>query len=570
MKIVKLVQGSPEWHVFRAKHHTASEAPAMMGASQYMSRDELLKQKKFGEEKTPDSFLQSLYDKGHEAEKLARVILEENLGDEFYPATGVDDDDYLSASFDGITMDEETLFEHKLCNQNLDAQISTGELPPHYYWQLEHQLLVSGALRVVFVCSDGTRENWSQLTYESKPERRAALLAGWKQFDEDLKSYTFKEQEVLPKAATIVELPTLSIELVGEVKASNLEVYQSKALAFIKAINTDLQTDQDFVDAENVVKFCDKAEKELELVKKQALGQTQTIDTLFKIVDSLKDEMKAKRLMLDKLVKNRKEEIRAKLIQDARKKFGSFIFDLDKTVENVGLLQVVAPDFIGAIKGKKTIKSVEEAINDEMARVKILAQQVKEKVEKNLSAYNDIAKDHKFLFSDLNQIVFKDGGDFVLFVQDRIAKYTASEKQKRDAEVKALADAEIKKRETEAKVLAEAKKVEQSQPNVVSTPTPEPIKLSGEKKVVSLHKPATVTETLTSEPSEFETDAPTSMASEDKVGVLAKTMHAWALHSPSNKWDHIFSEIATLLITIYPDMDVSLLVPEPITKGVSL
>lgn len=532
MKIIKLVQGSPEWHAFRAKHHTASEAPAMMGASQYMSRDDLLKLKKFGEEKTPDSFLQSLYDKGHEAEKLARVILEENLGDEFYPATGVDDDDYLSASFDGITMDEETLFEHKLWNQNLDAQISTGELPPHYYWQLEHQLLVSGALRVVFVCSDGTRENWSQLTYESKPERRAALLAGWKQFDEDLKSYTFKEQEVLPKAATIVELPTLSIELVGEVKASNLEVYQSKALAFIKAINTDLQTDQDFVDAENVVKFCDKAEKELELVKKQALGQTQTIDTLFKIVDSLKDEMRSKRLMLDKLVKNRKEAIKLAIVQAAKTELHRHITQINTELEIV-VLPTIDADFNDVIKGKKTIKSIQEAVNDEMARAKIETTTAENKIQKNIAAFNNVAKDYKFLFRDLQQIILKDGGDFVLFIQDRITKHTAAEKEKRDAEAKVLAE-------------AEAKKVEQSQSPVSVIPTPEPLVLSGEKKVVSIVQPK--------EPTEQQ--------------VLAAAMIVWFNECEFLNTNDTLDFIAKKLLQTFPEIDVARLSQTQNKKGV--
>ncbi len=46
-----------------------------------------------------------------------------------------------------------------------------------------------------------------------------------------------------------------------------------------QAINTDLQTDQHFADAEEMVKFCDKAEKNIDLVKANALvtdGQAST------------------------------------------------------------------------------------------------------------------------------------------------------------------------------------------------------------------------------------------------------------------------------------------------------
>jgi len=33
MKIVNLIQGTPEWHAHRAQHFNASDAPAMLGAS---------------------------------------------------------------------------------------------------------------------------------------------------------------------------------------------------------------------------------------------------------------------------------------------------------------------------------------------------------------------------------------------------------------------------------------------------------------------------------------------------------------------------------------------------------
>ena len=36
-------QGSPEWHALRAKHFTASEAPAMLGVSKHQTRADLLK-----------------------------------------------------------------------------------------------------------------------------------------------------------------------------------------------------------------------------------------------------------------------------------------------------------------------------------------------------------------------------------------------------------------------------------------------------------------------------------------------------------------------------------------------
>lgn len=63
MKIVDLQQGSPEWHAHRAKHFNASDAPAMMGASKYKTRTQLLQEYATGIRPEVDSATQYLFDK---------------------------------------------------------------------------------------------------------------------------------------------------------------------------------------------------------------------------------------------------------------------------------------------------------------------------------------------------------------------------------------------------------------------------------------------------------------------------------------------------------------------------
>lgn len=63
------------------------------------------------------------------------------------------------------------------------------QLEPHYYWQLEQQLLVSGAERVIFVCSDGTEQNFVSMEYRPVRGRAEQLIEGWKQFEADLEAY---------------------------------------------------------------------------------------------------------------------------------------------------------------------------------------------------------------------------------------------------------------------------------------------------------------------------------------------------------------------------------------------
>ncbi len=170
-----VIQGSPEWHQLRAEHNNASEAPAIFGASKYITRNELIKRKATGVTPEVDDHTQRRFDEGHATEAKARSILESRMGEELYPIVATEG--RLLASVDGIDMLETTLFEHKLLNQDVVAMVKACDLSPAYYWQLEQQLLVTGAEKVIFVCSDGTEENFHQMEYRAVPGRAQQLVA---------------------------------------------------------------------------------------------------------------------------------------------------------------------------------------------------------------------------------------------------------------------------------------------------------------------------------------------------------------------------------------------------------
>lgn len=190
MKLINVQQGSQQWLALRREHFTASEATAMMGDSPYTTRDQLIYQKATGFTPFVTPQQQRRFDQGHATEAAARPIIEEQEMKTLFPVTGVRDMDGLPllASFDGLDLDRQLIFEHKLWNQKVAAQIEGEGIEPAYYWQLEQQLLVAGkqGSRVIFVCSDGTRENLRWVYYESQDYRRDALIAGWQQFQTDL------------------------------------------------------------------------------------------------------------------------------------------------------------------------------------------------------------------------------------------------------------------------------------------------------------------------------------------------------------------------------------------------
>ena len=461
MKIHNVVQGSAEWHALRTQHFTASEAPAMMGASKYQTRTDLLAIKKTGI--TPDvtSSQQFIFDKGHATEALARPLTEALIGEELYPIVATEGN--LLASMDGATMLGETLFEHKLWNESVVAQVKAGDLAPHYYWQLEQQLLVSGAERVIFVCSDGTPENFVHMEYRPIAGRAAQLIEGWKQFEADLANFEMAEAPSIVVGKAPDELPALRIELTGMVTASNLKVFEDSALAVIDTVKTTLSTDQDFADAKKAVKWCGDVEEAVAVAKKQALSQTQSIDELFSSLDRISAHARETRLKVDKLVKAQELLVKTNVKQKAELALADHIAAINKTLGKVTLPPVVS-DFAGAMKNKRTIASLQDAVDTELARAKIDASQAADSIRLNLTSLAELAVDHAFLFSDVQQLVTKANDDLVTLIKFRIAEHQKAEQEKADA--KRIAE------EQEAQRLAAIK----PEPVVEKVAAPEPVR----------------------------------------------------------------------------------------------
>ena len=461
MKIHNVAQGSAEWLALRAQHFTASEAPAMMGASKYQSRTDLLMAKKTGI--TPDvtPSQQFIFDKGHATEAMARPLAEALIGEELYPIVATEGN--LLASMDGATMLGETLFEHKLWNESVVAQVKAGDLAPHYYWQLEQQLLVSGAERVIFVCSDGTPENFVHMEYRPVAGRAAQLIEGWKQFEVDLANFEMADAPSIAVGKAPDELPALRIELTGMVTASNLKVFEDSALAVIDSVKTTLSTDQDFADAKKAVKWCGDVEEAVSIAKKQALSQTQSIDELFSSLDRISAHARETRLKVDKLVKAQELLVKTTIKQKAELALAEHVAGINRTLGQVALPNVHV-DFAGAMKSKRTIASLQDAVDTELARAKIDASQAADSIRLNLNSLAELAVDHAFLFSDVQQLVTKANDDLVTLIKFRISEHQKAEQAKADA--KRIAE------EQEAQRLAAIK----PEPVVEKVAAPEPVR----------------------------------------------------------------------------------------------
>ena len=461
MHIVNAIQGSPEWHAHRAQSLNASDAPAMMGCSPYKTRAQLVREMATGVTPEVDPATQRRFDDGHRAEALARPLAEQEIGEELYPVVGYTDWDTsagmrrLSASFDGLTMLEDVAFEHKSLNDTLRDAMQPGctgaDLPLMYRVQMEQQLAVSGAGRVLFMATswdaEGTLIERRMCWYEPDMELRTQIMTGWALLLQDVIAYQADDAapaaEVLEPARTPENLPALLIEVSGSVVRSNLEPFRQHALAVIGEINTDLQTDQDFADAEATVKWLrDDVAAQLKAAKQHAMAQAADIDALFRAVDSVIEAADSKRLQLDKLVKTRKEQIRAEMIGSAQAALDQHVAGLNARIGQKWIGRTMGA-FADSIKGKRSLDSMRDAIDAELARCKIDTSAMADTLQANREALRgtDDGHDWMFLFADFATVGLKPAEDFAAIAAQRIAQHQQDEAARKQREEEAAARA---------------------------------------------------------------------------------------------------------------------------------
>ncbi|WP_127471927.1 YqaJ viral recombinase family protein [Thiomicrorhabdus aquaedulcis] len=221
-EFVNLVQGSLEWLEFRKNHYPASEAPSMMGESKFepLKPEDLALIRLGLKAVVVSDYQQTIFDNGHETEECARplvaMLINEPLANTTCRMNVPSLSMMLSASLDGITFDGDTLFEHKQWNESLAEDVRNKSLTPAYTWQLEQQLLVSGAKKVIFVTSDafklpaedleqfrdslvtfseeqideaGVRfhyaaNHFEYMEYTPQPGKAQELIKGWENFEQ--------------------------------------------------------------------------------------------------------------------------------------------------------------------------------------------------------------------------------------------------------------------------------------------------------------------------------------------------------------------------------------------------
>ena len=128
--ILKLVQGSTEWHAYRTSMRNASESAAVLGVSPWTTPYQLWLIKTGRLVPAANAAMM----RGTELEPAARSAYEAKTGN-IMQALVLQDDRY-SASLDGMTLDGRVILEIKVPMRGRDSalwqDVDVGRVPVHY------------------------------------------------------------------------------------------------------------------------------------------------------------------------------------------------------------------------------------------------------------------------------------------------------------------------------------------------------------------------------------------------------------------------------------------------------
>lgn len=456
MKTHVLKQGDSAWHAHRLQHWNASDAPAMLGCSPYKTRTQLLQELKTGIAPEVDASTQRRYDDGHRFEELARPLGEDVIGEDLEPVVGTEGK--YSASFDGLTLAGDTAFEHKTLNSQLKAALMSDAgadaLPKAYRVQMEQQLMVSGAERVLFMASKWEGDTLVEEMhdwYEPDAELRAEIIAGWAQFAIDLEAYEPQTAVIEKVVAESVEaLPAPIARATGElIVIDNFKEFEERLRRFLGRLIRDPKTDQDFADLDAQIKEIKRGREALKAARMQLRAQVEPIDRAEKTAEMLDKLMQENGSMAQRILDGEKERRKGEIVAAGVSALNAHVDALNKRLGQP-FMPKVPVDFGGAIKGLKSLASMEDKVDAALAQAKIAANATADRIDANLKHLNAHAGEYLALFPDVAALVLKEPQDFEAQVQFRVADQKAKDQKKADdlratiaAEEKAKAEASV-------------------------------------------------------------------------------------------------------------------------------
>ena len=198
MKIIDLVQNTPEWLKFRELKIGASDAPIIMGVSPWKTPKQLFNEKMLGEK----SYYSQAMKHGHATENEALEFWNDLNNLDYQPLMIQSDKiDYMIASLDGYCKDYNDLYpvecppilEIKCPGEKAIRSAFDGHIPEYYNIQVQHQMYCSDANKAHLIfyntkCSDLPK--YKSFLIQRDDELIKNIIEKEKEFYESMMNFT--------------------------------------------------------------------------------------------------------------------------------------------------------------------------------------------------------------------------------------------------------------------------------------------------------------------------------------------------------------------------------------------
>ena len=440
---LELEQGSESWLQHRLTHDNASELAIAMNISPYASRNDLIRARKSGNGLEYSQFVKDvIFPNGHRVEALIRVLVEKRLDEDFIPKVFAYGSQ--SASLDGLNIFGTFSLEIKQFNKALWESVSNGILPDYHKPQVQQGLMCSGAEVCFFAVGNEDATDFIYMDVLPDPEFIANIPKLWEKFHEaeadfvDVETVRFIEEgESRENLLPVVTFQGGSISMV-----SNIKPWFAIREARYKSLPAQITVENAGI-FKTIGEEAEVNETLIDTLLKRITAESMPVDELKTELKSIKKFFGSTKTLCKNTLADFRKNIRQSACDKAVDDFNDYVKGLNDKLKDYNVVIAIGePDFMAVCSRTKNNDSLKSAIDAELDRVKILADNLFDDFFAKAIWFNEYKfttdfKDLGFLFDSLQSIITKPDEDFRLYVKSKISEYFVAEESKEKAKLEA-------------------------------------------------------------------------------------------------------------------------------------
>ncbi|WP_278976724.1 hypothetical protein [Oligella urethralis] len=256
----------------------------------------------------------------------------------------------------------------------------------------------------------------------------------------------------------------LVIKIETNIASCNIETFKAQAEQYLANLHDSYETDEDFAILTSEVKELKELEDKTRQAIEAVLNGNKEVETIINEARGIAESFRQERLSRNKLVTDKSNEIKQDILDDAFNDIKTIVSNQDsQLITAIGAKfspQEIKAKLSEAIKGKRTISSIQAAVNAEKNGIVV---EITTEVSRINSRLRLFPKEFDYLFNDAVNLAASQATDDELTseIQSRIDADKA-----RQAEIEAKAEEEAKakaeKERLEAQPVAKEEPKEQA------------------------------------------------------------------------------------------------------------